>query len=48
MIFPNNKYKVEPGNIHHIHYIASINIANVERTHAMPPTDCTIEAMMYI
>lgn len=45
MIFPNNKYRVEPGNVHHIHYISSINIANVERTHAIPPRDCIIDEM---
>lgn len=45
MIFEDNKYKVEPSNIHHIHYIESINIANVERTHAIPPCGCTVEQM---
>ena len=45
MIFPDNKYKVEPGNVHHIHYIASVNIANVERTLAEPPCGCTKEEM---
>lgn len=45
MIFPDNKYKVEPGNIHHIHYIASLNIANIARTHAIPPCGCRKQDM---
>jgi len=45
IIYTKNKYRVETGNIHHIHYIAKINIANVARTHAIPPCNCTKEDM---
>lgn len=43
MEFPVNKYRVEPGNVHHIHYVASVSIGNVTRTKANPPKDCTAE-----
>jgi len=42
-VFEKDKYKVEPGNVHHIQSIISFNIANVERTLADPPCNCTAE-----
>lgn len=41
--YPDKRYTVEPANVHCISYIKSINIANVERTLADPPKDCTKE-----
>lgn len=43
LIFNKNKYKVEPGNVHHIHTLVNFNVANVERTLDNPPCGCTVE-----
>ena len=41
--FDKDKYKVEPGNIHHIHTLVNFNVANVERTLDNPPCGCTVD-----
>lgn len=43
LVFDKDKYKVEPGNIHHIASVINFNIGNVERTLADPPCGCTAD-----